>query len=374
MVRPLVLVLLMATPLFGQRLVDGSRCPGGTCPPIVQVPPRSSGVSTDLAKWPMVCQVTVRGPQQGNYRVDAHGSGVLIHKSRSANVVLTAWHNVAEHTSGSIIVSFPYTRESFSARILSADEEHDVASLLLAGSPSVPAAAIADKAPGEGDALTLTGFGGQPRKGFAATAARAVRVADGGRFFVSRPSSQGDSGGPVWDTQGRVCGLITLSSNSETVIVCGQPGERLRPLRCLLSGILRAPLAVLPPVRKIPAAGAPPTNTQPAPSVQIDYERVVALLLENTEFIAAVQGPSGPPGAQGPAGERGPPGENGPRGERGEPGSPATIDTDALIVALKAQVPGITVRTVDSEGNVLDSEKIPLGGVLNIHHRPLPNK
>ena len=332
----------------------------------------------------MVCQVTVQGPSQGNVRVSVQGSGVLIHKSRSAGVVLTAWHNLRDNRAGTIIVRFPYTRENFAAQLLASDPEHDVAALELSGSPSVAAANLADDAPTSGDQLTLTGFGGQPRKGFAATAARAVRGADGGMLFVSQPSSQGDSGGPAWDAQGRVCGLIILSSHSETVIACGRRGERLRPLRSLLGGLIRAPLAVLPEHQNSPATCAPPSVTQPAvpdvavapelPQAQVDYDRITALLLQNAEFLAAVRGPTGSPGEQGPAGPPGPTGPVGPTGPRGEPGASATIDTHALAEAIKAALPGITVRTVDAHGTVLDSETIPLGGTLNIHHRPLSTK
>ena len=90
----LLLLLLQNTPALGQRLV----CPDGTCPQIqTQVAPRRSSVSRDLSQWPMVCEITVQGQQQGNMRVDAHGSGVLIHKSKAASVVLTAWHNLRDN-------------------------------------------------------------------------------------------------------------------------------------------------------------------------------------------------------------------------------------------------------------------------------------
>jgi hypothetical protein len=45
------------------------------------------------------------------------------------------------------------------------------------------------------------------------------------------------------------------------------------------------------------------------------------------------------------------------------------VDVEAAVQAIVKQLPGyITVQTIDADGNVLDSEKIPLGGVLNIHH------
>ena len=62
-------------------------------------------------------------------------------------------------------------------------------------------------------------------------------------------------------------------------------------------------------------------------------------------------------------------------GPTGEPGTAAPIDTLALVAeAIKAALPGIVVQTVDADGTVLDRETIPLGGTLNIHHRPLNTK
>lgn len=47
------------------------------------------------------------------------------------------------------------------------------------------------------------------------------------------------------------------------------------------------------------------------------------------------------------------------------------IDKDALIAELLAKMPPITVRTVDAQGSVRDEEQVHLGGILNLHHRPV---
>ncbi len=93
-------------------------------------------------------------------------------------------------------------------------------------------------------------------------------------------------------------------------------------------------------------------------------------LANNQQFLQSVQGERGPEGKRGPQGATGAKGERGPEGKQGPPGE---VDAAAIQIAVEEALAGqgITVRTVDKYGNTLDSEFIPLGGVLNIQHRPI---
>lgn len=99
-------------------------------------------------------------------------------------------------------------------------------------------------------------------------------------------------------------------------------------------------------------------------------------------------GERGPPGPTGPAGPQGSPGEvtddqlaeivarvvrelkQAPelRGEQGPPGKDASVDMDLLVQQVIANLPPITVRTVDDAGSVKDSVDVRLGGTLNLEH------
>ena len=84
----------------------------------------------------------------------------------------------------------------------------------------------------------------------------------------------------------------------------------------------------------------------------------------------AVRGERGP---QGPIGPKGEPGPQGPLGATGPQGPPGMVDLAEVRAAVEQAMAGqgITVRTIDQDGNVMDSEFIPLGGVLNIQHKPI---
>lgn len=103
-----------------------------------------------------------------------------------------------------------------------------------------------------------------------------------------------------------------------------------------------APVLPLPPL--------PPPPVLPGEiEIEIDYARladlVYARIVANAELF------------------------RGPRGEPGTPGGPGYIDSAAIIAVIRETLPPITVQTIDSDGNVIESEAVHLGGTLNLHHR-----
>jgi hypothetical protein len=149
-----------------------------------------------------------------------------------------------------------------------------------------------------------------------------------------------------------------------------------------------------------------PDEPEDVPSVDIgvdmgsiDYQRLADAVYAKVEANAdKFRGPPGPPGEvgpQGPQGEVGPQAELGPNelaamtiaianqlkndaefvakttGPRGPAGKDATIDVVAIAQAIESTLPPLRVQTINADGHVLDSESVPLGGTLNIHHRPV---
>lgn len=147
------------------------------------------------------------------------------------------------------------------------------------------------------------------------------------------------------------------------------------------------------------AAAQPSRNPNPVPPIKVSDPRAAADPQPPTSYMAAgrhLPGPQGPAGPQGPPGRdgkpgevtaeqiaaivasvvreiksdpslKGEPGERGPQGPAGPQGPPAIIDPDEIV----SQLPPIIVQLVDDAGNVLQERTVPLGGVLQLNHRPI---
>lgn len=104
--------------------------------------------------------------------------------------------------------------------------------------------------------------------------------------------------------------------------------------------------------------------------------KLLDLLAGDPRFKGATgqAGPTGPTGKDGLPGKDGKDGKDGADGADGKDGKNAVLDMDALANMIKTQIPGITVRTLNSDGEIVDSEYVPPGGVLNLHHKPLGGK
>jgi len=389
-------VLLLSEPTLGQI------CP--TCPPMAPLPTYRGYEQ----QYPMVCEVTVRGQAVNGMRADSKGSGVYV-IDEGVPMILTASHLFRDNPSGAVFARFPSSGQSIQGTLVARDETADAAVVRLVAAPRVTPAVVAPDQPSPGEKLTLTGYAAST--GFMAQTCTALRVANGGTaVYASAVSRQGCSGGPVWNSQGQVCGLVVGHNTQETLVVTGR--RRCGLLRWLIptrQTVIRQtttqrPMLVCPPEYAppsyAPSTAAPPTRPQapdtavaPATEPEIDYDRIVAEVMKQIsdklpskpetvdyERIAALtvarlredpsfRGPQGPQGPVGPPGTNGMDGTPGRDGRDGSDGTSPTLDIDALAAAIKAQIPGITVRTVDGQGSVLDTEYIPLGGTLNIHHR-----
>lgn len=271
------------------------------------------------------------------------------------------------------------------------DFKWDQSLIELASAPKAKGVCLATANPVPGESVTAVGYAygrdlrairGRVVKFVAATGAQ-----EGDWFELEGGAQDGCSGGPVFNETGCVIGNLWGTRSGITVaVMCGRTQRFLEPYRVRLTQCYSGQCVPLPRGRIVgvaPRTTAPRTTApQPIPvpdpqpeQVEIDYAKIVDLVIERIKADPSLfVGPVGPPGPTGPAGlpgAPGPEGPTGPAGSDGQDGVSPTIDTLALAAAIQAALPGITVRTIDAAGKVLDTEQIPLGGTLNIHHRPL---
>jgi hypothetical protein len=309
------------------------------------------------------------------------------------------------------------------------DNVWDQAVLELRTNSARPALRLASSNPQQGDDLYAYGYGRGSRVmvtrgkvvGYKACST-STRSADW--LEMSGRADEGSSGGPIVNSNGRLVGNLWGTDGYRVIAVsCGRTRRFLLPWNARLAGTaimaqrgVCSPCAPAPstcappsvsysqspvcsPVPRIvvgPQPTPPPVYVQPqAPVVRVGepeeqmplpvqenglrtpiptIQDIVDRLKADAEFLALTKGDRGEPGRDGVDGGPGRDGSDGERGPAGPPGkdgeSPA-IDVAALAAAIQASLPGITVQTINESGSVMDREDIPLGGTLNIHHKPI---
>ena len=161
----------------------------------------------------------------------SYGSGTLIARSEKVSMVITNWH-VIRDAKGEITVAFPDGFRS-SARIAKMDRNWDLAALVI-WSPQVEPVAIAQQAPRPGDPLTIAGYGsGQYQM---SSGLCTQYVAPGLNFpyemvEISAEARQGDSGGPIFNQQGELAGVLFGAGRGTTSgSYSGRVQQFLQPL------------------------------------------------------------------------------------------------------------------------------------------------
>jgi len=299
------------------------------------------------------------------------GSGVLVNDDGQF-IILTAEHVVRGAEWCRVI--FRDGRYVSGKSIFTDKNRVDVAAVLV-DDPGIPPVEIATAAPARGETVWMCGYGSDGRL---IGQANQVRGEAGSRLEVYGQVRPGDSGGPVYDARGQVCGINSASSAP------GQPGQYnvaacCGPVKSFVNR-LRVSLAAGHEYRadrlkaKVAASGCPdgnclpkrqpdaspplPRPSQPSQSTNIDAR------LDAIE--AALKGLKGPKGDQG---EPGPAGPQGPQGERGAQG-PAGKDADLAAVDAKLAKAGIWVEIYDKPGagaTMVDREWVPLGDAVRLY-------
>jgi hypothetical protein len=166
------------------------------------------------------------------------GSGTLVDVTadRRRGLVLTCAHLFAEGT-GRIVVEFT-DRRTHGAKLIAVDRHADLAAVEIAN-PQRVAAPIAFGVDGPG-ALTACGFG--PTGQFRAIAGPIVGSAEGpgqSSLKIAGAVRSGDSGGGVFDSQGRLVAVVWGECEGVTYASSGGPLRRF--VERLLSRRARAP-------------------------------------------------------------------------------------------------------------------------------------
>ena len=170
---------------------------------------------------PAIARITVPEKNAVSY-----GSGTLVDARGEFGLVVTNWH-VVRDAAGTIMVDFPEGHRS-AAHVVRTDPDWDLAALAI-HRPKAEPLPISGQMPRVGEMLTIAGYGSGdyraaagPLSGFASP-----------RFgfpeemldLAAVEARQGDSGGPIINQQGEVCGVLFGSAPGYTI---GSYGGRVR--------------------------------------------------------------------------------------------------------------------------------------------------
>lgn len=179
------------------------------------------------------------------------GSGALVAVQGAYGLVVTNWHVVRE-AAGPITVIFPDGFRS-GATVLKVDPEWDLAALAI-WRPQASPIPLAAEMPQLGESLTIVGYGsGQYR----AATGRCLQYLSPGQnqppemIELSVGARQGDSGGPILNTQGQLAGVLFGASWGRTA------GSSCRRVQTFLASL--TPWFGLQDANSL-AAGQPPAG------------------------------------------------------------------------------------------------------------------
>jgi hypothetical protein len=147
----------------------------------------------------------------------AYGTGTLVDVRDGFGLVITNWHVVREAT-GVIEVVFPSGFRS-QARALKVDADWDLAALVI-WQPAIEPVPLAKRAPRPGDGLTIHGYGqGEYRVASGRCTQYYAPRADFPQEMVELnvEARQGDSGGPIFNDQGELAGVLFGAGQGTTI-------------------------------------------------------------------------------------------------------------------------------------------------------------
>jgi len=238
------------------------------------------------------------------------GSGTLVDVRGQFGLVVTNWH-VVRDAAGPIRVEFPGGFQS-TAEVVKTDRDWDLAALSISR-PHCSPVRISAVAPRPGESLTIAGYGSGDWR--MATGPCTQYLAPGVDFphemvELATEARQGDSGGPIFNQQGELAGVLFGSGPGytsgsyggrvlqflATVVPGGRPGsddpppvnslagtaggspapaaDAARPSASALSafGEPRSPLQVPPPQATALHAASPDSATAAVPSTLADAQ------------------------------------------------------------------------------------------------------
>jgi hypothetical protein len=354
-----------------------------------------AGLPTALAAQDTSSVVRI---QVGN----SFGSGAYL----GDRLVLSCAHIFADEGEAQPLVTFP-SGEQHTGNALAIDSHWDQSLIELTSVPTAKGVCVATANPQPGERVIALGyaFGREMRQiaGSVLNYASPSNSDPGDWFAFSGSSTEGCSGGPIFNQRGELIGNLWGSRGTDSTsvgVMCGRTLRFLLPWNARLEAVRlsqcgsgqclpqrpRAPIApprtrsVLvgpriiaappiqrPPTQHSPATTAPPTNqpsdTGPATppqevEVQVNYGKIAELVIEKMkENPDTFRGPTGPAGPQGPQGPVGPAGADGLAGAPGPPG-PAGKDG--------ASAAPLSILLVDQDGKTAGTISVGSDGVLRL--------
>lgn len=182
--------------------------------------PAAASTATTTPPHPAIARITV--PERDGV---SYGSGTLIDARGKFGLVITNWH-VVRDASGPITVEFPEGYKS-PAEVIRTDKDWDLAALSILRPKAEPLPITSD-APQIGEWLAIAGYGsGDYRAASGYVRAYNSPSADLPAEFIelSAEARHGDSGGPIINQRGELCGVLFGSAPGYT---CGAYGGRVR--------------------------------------------------------------------------------------------------------------------------------------------------
>lgn len=163
----------------------------------------------------------------------SYGSGTLVYVDDSVGIVITNWHVVNEAT-GPISVHFPDGFYSLGS-VQQVDQDWDLAAIAIR-KPNVTPVTLASQAPRPGEVLTIAGYGSG---NYRAASGRCTQYVAPGTSFpyemveVAVSARQGDSGGPIFNEQGELAGVLFGEGHGRT------SGSYCGRVRWFLTSVIR---------------------------------------------------------------------------------------------------------------------------------------
>jgi hypothetical protein len=163
------------------------------------------------------------------------GSGTLVHVTQDFGLVITNWH-VVRGAKGPVEVIFPDGFRS-GGTVMKLDDSWDLAAVGI-WRPKVAPVRLAEKAPVRGDWLSIAGYGGGRYRAANGRCTQYVAPGKNQPFEMvelSTEARQGDSGGPIFNANGELAGVLLGAKSGHTVgSVCGRVGHFLTDVAATL--------------------------------------------------------------------------------------------------------------------------------------------
>lgn len=193
------------------------------------------------------------------------GSGVLVDINASQALVLTNWHVVRDSRSA-VLVQFPDGFQS-AGTVLRVDATWDLAAIVI-WRPNVEPVELAPRAPAIGEMLTIAGYGRGPYREVSGGCTQYLSPGSGQPMELVElvgEARQGDSGGPIFNADGELAGVLFGESGGRTI---GASSPRVRAFLASVGSNGYAAPAVAAAASQQPgtvgAAGPSPSSDQAA--------------------------------------------------------------------------------------------------------------